>query len=290
MAATIIDGKQVAKRIRERVRQDAAEFQAKTQVTPHLVAVLVGDDPASAVYVRNKERACQEAGITGTVHRLSGETTQEELLGLIERLNRDPAVHGILIQMPLPKGLDSVAVLDAINPLKDVDAFGPENVGRIVQGRPRFLPCTPAGVVELLRATSVDTAGKHAVVLGRSEIVGKPMALLLLQKGELADATVTVCHSRTRDIAAYTRQADLLIAAIGKPRFVTADMVKPGAVVIDVGINRIPEGLVGDVDFGPVSEIASAITPVPGGVGPMTIAMLLRNTLTAAELLAQAKA
>lgn len=289
MAGTIINGKQIAQRMRERVRQDAAAFQAKTQVVPHLVAVLVGDDPASAVYVRNKERACREAGIAGTVHRLSAETTQEELLELIDRLNHDPAVHGILVQMPLPKGLDAVAVLDAIDPLKDVDAFGPENVGRIVQGRPRFLPCTPAGIVELLRATSISTTGKHAVVLGRSEIVGKPMALLLLQKGALADATVTVCHSRTPDIGALTRQADLLIAAIGKPRFVTADMVKPGAVVIDVGINRVAEGLVGDVDFGPVSQIASAITPVPGGVGPMTIAVLLRNTLTAAELLTEAR-
>ena len=282
MAAKIIDGKQIARAHRERVRQETAAFRDRTGVTPHLVAVLVGEDPASAVYVRHKERACREAGIEGTVHRLPSETSQEELLELIEQLNANPNVHGILVQMPLPRQIDPIAVLDAVDPLKDVDAFHPENVGRIVQGRPRYLPCTPAGIIELLRATSIETAGKHAVILGRSEIVGKPMALLLMQKGDLADATVTVCHSRTADIAAIARQADLLIAAIGKPRFVTAEMVKPGAVVIDVGINRTDAGLAGDVDFGPVAEIASAITPVPGGVGPMTIAMLLQNTLRAA--------
>lgn len=284
MTARIIDGKGIARENRERVRQETASFVDRTGITPHLVAVLVGDDPASAVYVRHKERACREAGIRGTVHRLPQETSQSELLDLVHQLNEDAGVHGILVQMPLPRQIDPIAILDAIGPLKDVDAFHPENVGRIVQGRPRFLPCTPAGVIELLRAASIDTVGKHAVVLGRSEIVGKPMALLLMQKGELADATVTVCHSRTADIAAITRQADLLVAAIGKPRFVTAGMIKPGAVVIDVGINRTDEGLVGDVDYGPVAEIASAITPVPGGVGPMTIAMLLRNTLRAAEL------
>ena len=284
MAARIIDGKQIAREHRERVRQETAAFRDRTGVTPHLVAVLVGEDPASAVYVRHKERACREAGIEGTVHRLPSETSQDELLELIEQLNADPSVHGILVQMPLPRQIDPIAVLDAVDPLKDVDAFHPENVGRIVQGRPRYLPCTPAGIIELLRASSIETSGRHAVVLGRSEIVGKPMALLLMQKGDLADATVTVCHSRTADIAAFARQADLLVAAIGKPRFVTAEMVKPGAVVIDVGINRTDAGLVGDVDYAPVAEIASAITPVPGGVGPMTIAMLLQNTLRAAEL------
>lgn len=284
MAARIIDGKQIAQQTRERVRQEAAEFVARTGITPHLAAVLVGDDPASAVYIRHKERAAAKAGIRGMVHRLSGETSQEELLGLVRRLNNDADVHGILVQVPLPGQIDPITILDAIDPLKDVDAFHPENVGRIVQGRPRFLPCTPAGILELLRASDIETAGKHAVILGRSEIVGKPMALLLMQKGKLADATVTICHSRTADIAAMTREADLVIAAIGKPRFLTAEMVKPGAVVIDVGINRTEKGLVGDVDFDNVAEVASAITPVPGGVGPMTIAMLLRNTLTAAML------
>lgn len=284
MAARIIDGKQIAQQTRERVRQEAAEFVARTGITPHLAAVLVGDDPASAVYIRHKERAAAKAGIRGTVHRLSGETSQEELLGLVRRLNNDADVHGILVQVPLPGQIDPITILDAIDPLKDVDAFHPENVGRIVQGRPRFLPCTPAGILELLRASDIETAGKHAVILGRSEIVGKPMALLLMQKGKLADATVTICHSRTADIAAMTREADLVIAAIGKPLFLTAEMVKPGAVVIDVGINRTEKGLVGDVDFDNVAEVASAITPVPGGVGPMTIAMLLRNTLTAAML------
>lgn len=284
MPARVIDGKRIAAEYREQVARDTAAFVEKTGITPHLVAVLVGDDPASAVYVRNKERACEKAGIKGTVHRLPESTSQSELLDLIMRLNADAGVHGILVQMPLPKQIDPLTILDAVSPTKDVDAFHPENVGLIVQGRPRFLPCTPAGVQQLLAVENIETAGKHAVVLGRSEIVGKPMALLLVQKGTFADATVTVCHSRTADIAAIARQADILVAAIGRAKFVTTEMVKPGAVVIDVGINRDESGLVGDVDYGPVSEIASAITPVPGGVGPMTIAMLLRNTLTAAGL------
>ncbi len=284
MPARVIDGKRIAAEYRERVKNDAAAFTQRTGIVPHLVAVLVGDDPASAVYVRNKERACEQAGIKGTVHRLPATTSQEGLLDLVAQLNADAGVHGILVQSPLPKQIDPLAILDAVDPLKDVDAFHPENVGLIVQGRPRFLPCTPAGVQQLLIAEGIETAGKHAVVLGRSEIVGKPMALLLMQKGVAADATVTICHSRTRDLPSVVRQADILVAAIGKAKFVTADMVKPGAVVIDVGINRGETGLVGDVDYGPVSEIASAITPVPGGVGPMTIAMLLRNTLTAAGL------
>jgi len=284
MPARVIDGKRIATEYKEQVRQDVAAFTGRTGVVPHLVAVLVGDDPASAVYVRNKERACEAAGIKGTVHRLPAETSQGELLELVARLNADPTVHGILVQSPVPKQIDPLAVLDAVDPLKDVDAFHPENVGLIVQGRPRFLPCTPAGVQQMLIAEGIETAGKHAVVLGRSEIVGKPMALLLMQKGKVADSTVTVCHSRTADLASITRQADLLVAAIGRARFVTAEMVKPGAVVIDVGINRVETGLVGDVDYGPVSEVAGAITPVPGGVGVMTVAMLLRNTLTTAEL------
>jgi methylenetetrahydrofolate dehydrogenase (NADP+) / methenyltetrahydrofolate cyclohydrolase len=285
VAATIIDGKKVAAGVREEIRAEAEDFTQKTGVMPHLAAILVGDDPASAVYVRNKQKACEQSGLKSTLHRLSPETTQDELLDVIDNCNDAPSVHGILVQLPLPKQIDELAVLDAVSPLKDVDAFHPENVGLIVQGRPRFLPCTPAGVQVLLKSANVQTAGAHAVILGRSEIVGKPMALLLMQRGETADATVTVCHSRTKNLPEITRSADILIAAIGKAKFITADMVKPGAVVIDVGTNRGEEGkLVGDVDFAGVSEIASAITPVPGGVGPMTIAMLLTNTLTAAKL------
>lgn len=283
MTARIIDGKSIAAALRADLASEVAAFQSATGVTPHLAAVLVGDDPASAIYVRNKQRACEQAGIRSTLHRLPDDLTQESLLALISDLNRDPAVHGILVQLPLPKQIEETAVLDAVSPLKDVDAFHPENVGRIVQGRPRFLPCTPAGCMHLLQSCSGSIAGARAVVLGRSEIVGKPMALLLMQKG--ADATVTVCHSRTRDIPAITRTADILIAAIGRPEFVTADMVKLGAVIIDVGINRLDDGrVVGDVAFTPVREKAAALTPVPGGVGPMTIAMLLKNTLTAARL------
>jgi methylenetetrahydrofolate dehydrogenase (NADP+)/methenyltetrahydrofolate cyclohydrolase len=289
VTAKIIDGKAIAKRIREELAQDVAEFVRETAVTPHLAAVLVGDDPASAVYVRNKERACQKSGIQSTLHRLSGKTTTDELLKLIGELNSAPDMHGILVQLPLPKQINEKQILDAISPLKDVDAFHPENVGRIVQGCPRFLPCTPHGIQRLLVESNTVTAGAHAVILGRSEIVGKPIALLLMQRGKAADATVTVCHSRTRDLKEITRTADILIAAIGLPRFVTAEMVKPGAVVIDVGINRVDDKLVGDVDFELVAEIASAITPVPGGVGPMTIAMLLKNTLTAARLAAAAQ-
>jgi methylenetetrahydrofolate dehydrogenase (NADP+)/methenyltetrahydrofolate cyclohydrolase len=249
-----------------------------------LAAILVGDDPASAVYVRNKQKACEQSGLKSTLHRLAAETTQAELLDLIDQCNQDASVHGILVQLPLPKQIDELAVLDSVLPLKDVDAFHPENVGLIVQGRPRFLPCTPHGVQVLLQSAGVETAGAHAVVLGRSEIVGKPMALLLMQRGKAADATVTVCHSRTKNLKDITRTADIVIAAIGKAHFITADMVRPGAVVIDVGTNRVDGKLVGDVDFAAVSQIASAITPVPGGVGPMTIAMLLKNTLTAAKL------
>ncbi|GAB5444095.1 MAG: bifunctional methylenetetrahydrofolate dehydrogenase/methenyltetrahydrofolate cyclohydrolase FolD [Fuerstiella sp.] len=281
MTARRIDGKKISALVREEVAAEAAEFVQQSGVTPHLAAVLVGDDPASQVYVRNKERACEKSGLRSTLHRLPADTTQQALATLIADLNADPDVHGILVQLPLPGHLDSTPVLDAILPAKDVDGFHPENVGLMLQGRPRFLPCTPHGVMRLLEHEQVETAGRHAVVIGRSDIVGKPMAALLIQRG--ADATVTVCHSRTQDIAAVARQADILIAAVGIPEFVTADMVKPGAVVIDVGINRKDDRLVGDVDFQPVSEVAAAITPVPGGVGPMTIAMLLRNTLLAAR-------
>lgn len=284
MPATLIDGKATAARLTAEIAHDALTFQRTTGIVPHLVAVLVGDDPASAVYVRNKQRACEKAGLRSTLHRLPSEATQTQLLDLVEQLNGDPTVHGILVQLPLPKHIREQVILDAVAALKDVDCFHPHNVGLLVQGRPRFLPCTPAGCQRLLAEYKIETAGAHAVVLGRSEIVGKPMAMLLVQRGAVADATVTICHSRTRELALIVRQADILIAAIGKARFVTADMVKPGAVVIDVGINREGDKLVGDVDFGPVSQVASAITPVPGGVGPMTIATLLRNTLTAAQL------
>ena len=282
MSATRIDGKAIAAARRAQLATRVAEFIDTHRVAPHLAAVLVGDDPASAVYVRNKQRACEKAGIRSTLHQHPETLSEANLLSLVGELNANPDVHGILVQMPVPDQIDGQRVLDAVAPLKDVDCFHAENVGLMLQGRPRFLPCTPAGCMALLREAGVDTAGQHAVVLGRSEIVGKPMAALLMQRG--ADATVTVCHSRTRDLAERVREADLVIAAIGQPRFVTAEMIKPGAVVIDVGINRDESGLVGDVDFEPVAEIASAITPVPGGVGPMTIAMLLENTLTAARL------
>jgi methylenetetrahydrofolate dehydrogenase (NADP+) / methenyltetrahydrofolate cyclohydrolase len=285
VTAQIIDGKAVAARIRGELRRDVEEFQQKTGVVPQLAAVLVGDDPASAIYVRNKQRACAQAGIRSALHRLPVATSQTDLLSLVRQLNEDVDVHGILVQLPLPPQIDEAVILDSVDPLKDVDCFHPENVGRMVQGRPRFLPCTPHGCQRLIAEAGVSTEGAHAVVLGRSEIVGKPMALLLMQKGTAANATVTVCHSRTRDIGHMTRQADILIAAIGRPRFVTADMVKPGAVVIDVGVNRLEDGsLAGDVDFMAVRETAAALTPVPGGVGPMTIAMLLQNTLRAARL------
>ncbi|MBM4076064.1 MAG: bifunctional 5,10-methylene-tetrahydrofolate dehydrogenase/5,10-methylene-tetrahydrofolate cyclohydrolase, partial [Planctomycetes bacterium] len=253
-------------------------------ITPKLAAVLVGDDPASQVYVRNKEQACAKVGMSSELVRLAASSTQTDLLGHVRRLNDDTSVHGILVQLPLPNHIDELTILDAVHPLKDVDCFHPENVGLMMQNRPRFLPCTPHGVQVLLKETETQIDGAHVVVLGRSEIVGKPVGMMLVQKGPTANATVTICHSRTRNLAEVTRTADILIAAIGRPQFVTADMVKPGAVVIDVGINRHQDKLVGDVDFESVRSIASAITPVPGGVGPMTIAMLLENTLTAARL------
>jgi len=286
VTAQIIDGKTIAAKSREVLATEVESFKAETGITPHLAAVLVGDDPASAVYVRNKERACEKAGMKSTLHKLPAETTQAELLNLIDQFNNDSDVHGILIQLPLPKQIDEQTVLDAVTPLKDVDCFHPENVGLLAQGRPRFQPCTPHGVQVMLEETGVEVEGKHAVILGRSEIVGKPMAMLLVQKGKVANATVTICHSRTANLPEITRQADILVAAIGLANFVTADMVKPGAVVMDVGINSVAGKLVGDVKFDEVSEVASAITPVPGGVGPMTIAMLLKNTLTAAKIAA----
>ena len=294
MPAELIDGVAVAKIVRAEVARDAEVLRAQG-VVPGLTVVLVGDDPASAVYVRAKEKACIEAGMKGETIRLAADTPQAELLALIARLNADPTVHGILVQMPVPKHIDPQAVILRISADKDVDGFHPVNVGRVWIGETSgFAPCTPAGVMVLLEKAGVPVAGANAVVLGRSTIVGKPMTSLLVN----ASATVTVCHSKTRDLPSVTRQADILIAAIGKPEFVTADMVKPGAVVIDVGINRVNDAtnakgyvIRGDVHFASVREVASKITPVPGGVGPMTIAMLLKNTVrAAAQGLASGKA
>lgn len=278
MAATLIDGRAVAKALKEGIAQRAQAMIAKG-VTPHLAVVLVGEDPASQVYVRNKENGCMRAGIRSTVIRLEESCAQETLEETVKRLNADESVHGILVQLPLPRHLDEASVLRLIDPDKDVDGFHAMNSGRLMNGEPGFVPCTPLGVMELLRHYGIDPAGKRAVVIGRSNIVGKPMAMLLLA----ANATVTICHSRTRELAEITRQADILVAAVGRANFVTADMVKPGAAVIDVGINRVDGGLVGDVDFDAVSQVAGYITPVPGGVGQMTIAMLLANTLDAAQ-------
>ena len=291
MPAELIDGVAIAARVRARVAAEAAEL-ATHGVVPGLTVVLVGDDAASAVYVASKEKACHEAGMRGQTIRLPAATTEAELLAVIDGLNADTAVHGILVQMPVPRHIDAQAVIRRIDPAKDVDGFHPVNAGKVLIGDPdAFAPCTPAGVQVLLTESGVETAGKEAVILGRSTIVGKPMAALLVQSGRGADCTVTICHSRTRDLAAHTRRADILIAAIGKPAMVTADMVKPGAVVIDVGINRVEDAtatrgyrIVGDVDFAGVREVASKLTPVPGGVGPMTIAMLLANTVRAARL------
>jgi methylenetetrahydrofolate dehydrogenase (NADP+)/methenyltetrahydrofolate cyclohydrolase len=276
--ATIIDGVKVAAAVRARVAERVRELQS-TGVTPCLAVVLVGDDPASASYVRMKERDCEEVGIRSLDHRLPAFTAQPEIDALIDTLNDDPAVHGILVQMPLPDHLDAESVIERISPDKDVDGFHPESLGMLVRGLPGFRACTPAGVMEMLRAYDIDPTGMRAVVVGRSTIVGKPMALLLLE----ANATVTVCHSRTADLPAVCREADLLVAAIGRAKMIDASYVKPGAVVIDVGINRTDEGMVGDVDFESVERIASAITPVPGGVGPMTRAMLMVNTVSAAQ-------
>lgn len=280
----ILDGKALAETIRAEIAEDVARLKAERGVTPCLVAALVGDDPASRIYVANKEKACRKIGMESRLFRLPATTTTEELLGLIAEWNADSTVHGILVQLPLPKSCDELRVLDAIDPRKDVDAFHPENVGLISQGRPRFLPCTPYGIQQMLIRSGIETAGKHVVIVGRSDIVGKPMALMLVQKREGADATVTIVHSRTRNLAELTYQADILIVAIGRPRFLTAEMVRPGAVVIDVGINRLPDGRIcGDVDFDSVQGVAGAISPVPGGVGPLTISMLLLNTLRSAS-------
>ena len=287
--AKIMDGKAISQEIQTELAGETSQFTQETGVTPCLAAVLVGADAASEVYVRNKQRACERVGLSSQLHKLPADTSQKTLLDLITELNNDPQVHGILVQLPLPAGIDSTQILDSINPEKDVDAFHPENVGLISQGRPRFLPCTPHGVQQLLDRCGIELSGKHVVIVGRSEIVGKPMAMLLVNRDstrgpQAANATVTICHSRTTDLAAITQTADVLIAAIGKAKFITADMVKPGAAVVDVGINRTAEGLVGDVDFDDVSTVAQHITPVPGGVGPLTVTMLMHNTLTAARI------
>ena len=278
--AKIIDGKLISAQIREEITEKVKEYNAKTGKLPGLAVVIVGENPASQVYVRNKKKACEQVGFNSWVYEMPENTTQEELNALIDKLNEDSAVHGILVQLPLPEHLDEEQIILRIKPEKDVDAFHPHNVGRITIGNPKFLPCTPAGIMELLHRSNIEISGKECVVIGRSNIVGKPMALLLLSE----NGTVTVCHSKTRDLKEICRRADILVVAIGKADFVTADMVKEGAVVIDVGMNRNSEGkLTGDVDFASVSDVASYITPVPGGVGPMTITMLLQNTLRAAE-------
>jgi methylenetetrahydrofolate dehydrogenase (NADP+)/methenyltetrahydrofolate cyclohydrolase len=280
MAATLIDGRAIAAAVRAQVAQDVATFTAETGVVPGLATVLVGEDPASAVYVANKRRACAEVGIADLHRHLPATASAAEVTALIEELNADRACSGILLQRPLPDGLDDAALSALINPDKDVDGLTPISAGRLLQGTPGLRPCTPVGVVELLDRYDVPLEGAEAVIVGRSDLVGKPIAHLLLQR----NATVTVCHSRTRDLPAVCARADVLIAAVGVPRLIGADAVKPGAAVIDVGMNRLPEGLCGDVDFEAVREVAGLLTPVPGGVGPMTIAMLLRNTLSAARL------
>lgn len=280
----LIDGKKVSQDTRAEISQNVAELTEKTGIIPGLAAVLVGEDPASEIYVRNKRKACADCGMYSEEHKLSGETTEKELLLLVEKLNNDPKIHGILVQLPLPDQINETNILRAVSPLKDVDGFHPENVGRLVEGNPRFVSCTPAGIIKMLEYYNLDIKGKEAVIIGRSNIVGKPVSLLLLHR----HATVTICHSRTQDLPQVARRADILVAAIGRAKFVTEDMVKDGAVVIDVGINRNEEGkLVGDVDFENVSKKASYITPVPGGVGPMTITMLLWNTLESAKMSAE---
>ncbi len=291
MTAKILDGKALAGTIQSEIADSTRELKAKYNITPGLAVILVGDNPAAKIYVKGKRKACEAVGIYSEEHILPAQTTQSDLIGLVQRLNANWKIHGILVQLPLPEHIDENAVINAISPEKDVDGFHPINVGRMVIGQEdTFYPCTSFGIQTLLLRNGIETRGKHIVIVGRSNIVGKPTAIILMQKADGADATVTVCHSRTRDLPTVVRQGDIVIAAIGRARFVTADMVKPGAVVIDVGINRVEDAtkkrgyrLEGDVDFEAVREVASAITPVPGGVGPMTIAMLLFNTLKATK-------
>jgi methylenetetrahydrofolate dehydrogenase (NADP+)/methenyltetrahydrofolate cyclohydrolase len=280
MTARIIDGKRIAEEFRREVRKGTDALQAKGLRGPGLAVVMVGNDPASAVYVRNKRRACEETGIASVAHDLPASTTEAELVALIDRLNADPAIDGILVQLPLPSHIGATAVLERIDPSKDVDGFHPYNVGRLAQGTPVMRPCTPYGMILMLEREGLDVRGKDAVIVGRSNIVGRPMALELLIKG----ATVTVCHSQTRDLPGHVGAADILVAAIGKPHFVPGSWIRPGAIVLDVGINRLPDGkLVGDVQYAEASERAGWITPVPGGVGPMTIAALMKNTLESCQ-------
>ncbi|MBW2145573.1 MAG: bifunctional methylenetetrahydrofolate dehydrogenase/methenyltetrahydrofolate cyclohydrolase FolD [Deltaproteobacteria bacterium] len=286
MAAKIIDGKAVAQQMQEEFKSEVRQLQEKEGITPGLTVVLVGEDPASQVYVKNKGLACQKVGIQSFEHRLPADTPEDELLKLVDRLNGDDRTHGILVQLPLPKHINEAKILNAIQPDKDVDGFHPVNVGKLMIGEADFLPCTPAGIQELLIRSGTQIEGADVVVVGRSNIVGKPIAMILCQKASGANATVTITHTRTRNMAEHTRRADILIVAAGRPKAITADMVKSGVTVIDVGVNRLPDKkLCGDVDFDGVKEVASAITPVPGGVGPMTITMLLKNTIKAARLL-----
>lgn len=281
----VLDGKALAQTMQAEIAARVADFARRKGFAPGLAAVLVGENPASQVYVRNKRKACEQVGIASSLHELPGSASQADLVHLIAQLNADPAVSGILVQLPLPEQIDASAIIDAVAPLKDVDGFGPVSLGLLTTGKPRFLPCTPLGVQQILVRNHIKIDGQHVVIVGRSNIVGKPLALMLMQKSAGGNATVTVCHSKTPDIGALTRQADIVVAAIGQAQFLKRDMVRPGAVVVDVGINRTAAGkLVGDVDFDGVKEIAAAITPVPGGIGPMTITMLLHNTLEAAIL------
>lgn len=280
MSAVILDGREVAKQVRRKVKAEVREFERETGITPCLAVIIVGEDPASKVYVKNKKLACEQCGIISREYALVEATSQDELVTLLTELNNDAAVHGILVQHPLPSHIDETVINHTISPEKDVDAFHAVNVGRLFIGDAQFLPCTPAGVMELLDAYDIPVAGRECVIVGRSNLVGKPQAMLLLQR----NGTVTICHSKTHDLGEVTRRADILVVAVGRPRFISADMVKDGAVVIDVGVNRFEDGLCGDVDFDAVLEKASYITPVPGGVGRMTIAMLMKNTMAATKL------
>ena len=289
MTARILDGKATAEQIQHELAARVAESIKEDGITPTLAAVLVGENSASEVYVRNKRRSCERIGMESQLHRLPSSVSEDDLLSLIAKLNKDEEVHGILVQLPLPSQIRTSYVLDAVHPFKDVDCFHPENVGLLSQNRPRFLPCTPHGVQQILHRSQIPIAGKHVVIVGRSDIVGKPLAMMLAAKDshlgpQAANATVTVCHSQSLNLSEITRQADVLVAAIGRARFITAEMVRPGSVVVDVGINRTDTGICGDVDEESVCRVAGAITPVPGGVGPLTVTMLLHNTLTAASM------
>lgn len=284
MAATLIKGSEISKQIKEELKKEIALLKEKHNIVPGLTTVLVGEDEASKVYVGAKEKTCKELAMYSERSDIPADTSEADLLAIIERLNKDSKINGILVQLPLPKHINAAKVLYAINPNKDVDGFHPVNVGKMIIGEPCFLPCTPHGILELLIRSGVETSGADVVVVGRSNIVGKPIANMMIQKRKGGNATVTICHTGTKDIASHTKRADILIVAAGKPKTITADMVKEGVVVIDVGVNRLPTGLVGDVDFDTVKEKAKAITPVPGGVGPMTITMLMYNTVQAAKM------